>query len=85
MPRKSIRNNYPLCAIKWIQGVIRLFKVGDLVTSDLYGDDIIFCIMDFKTGQDGSCVAVLKGLYNKTLLADAPLSSLTNMMHSGRL
>ncbi len=62
-----------------------MFKVGDLVTSSLYGSDIIFCIVDFKAGKDGSCVAVLKGLYDKTLMVDAPKEGLKNMMQTGKL
>lgn len=62
-----------------------MFKVGDLVTCKLYGDDVVFCVMDFKTGQGGGCVAVLKGLYDKTLIVEAPTNSLTNMMQTGRL
>jgi hypothetical protein len=62
-----------------------VFKVGDLVTSNLYSSDIVFCIMDFKAGEDGNCTAVLKGLYNTTLVVDAPLESLTNIITTGKL
>ena len=62
-----------------------MLKVGDLVSSELFGEEIIFCIMDFKTGNDGNCVAVLKGIYNSTLVVDAPLKSLKNIIITRKL
>lgn len=62
-----------------------MFKVGDLVTSDLYQDDIVFCIVDFKTGASGNCVAVLKGIYNSTLVVEAPLKGLKNVLTDRKL
>lgn len=60
-------------------------KVGDLVTRKSHGNDITFCIIDFKAGQNGECVAVLKALYNNTFIVDAPVDDLENLLPSGKL
>lgn len=60
-------------------------KIGDLVTRKSYGNDITFCIIDFKADENGQCVAVLKALYNQTLIVDAPINDLTNLLPKGKL
>ena len=46
------------------------FKVGDYVTRNSYGNDIVFVIVDIKNGE-----AILKG-YDLRLIANSPLSDL---------
>jgi len=62
-----------------------MFKVGDLVTRNSYGNDTVFCIMGFKADEEGRCVAVLKAIYNKTFIVDAPISDLRNVLPDGKL
>lgn len=60
-------------------------KVGDLVTRKSHDHDITFCIIDFHADENGQCVAILKALYNQTLLVDAPVEDLKNVLPEGRL
>ena len=60
-------------------------KIGDLVTRKSYNNDITFCIIDFKSDSEGNCVAVLKALYNNTLIVDAPIEDLVNLLTKGKL
>ncbi|MDS1029332.1 sporulation peptidase YabG [Bacillota bacterium LX-D] len=60
-------------------------KIGDLVTRKSYNNDITFCIIDFTTDADGQCVAVLKALYNNTIVVDAPVEDLENLLTKGKL
>ena len=62
-----------------------MFKVGDLVTRKSHGHDTVFCIMDFKADKEGECVAVLKAIYSRTFIVDAPLGDLENVLPSGKL
>lgn len=60
-------------------------KVGDLVTRTSYNNNVTFCIIGFTTSEDGEIVAILKALYNHSLIADAPLSDLENILAQGKL
>lgn len=60
-------------------------KVGDLVTRKSHGHDMTFCIIDFRAGPNGECVAVLKALYNQTMVVDAPVEDLVNILTDGKL
>ncbi|HBT20593.1 MAG TPA: hypothetical protein DEA47_04425 [Peptococcaceae bacterium] len=62
-----------------------LFKVGDLVVRKSSNDDIIFCIMDFKADDEGRCTAVLKAIYDKTFIVEAPINDLRNIISYGKL
>lgn len=59
--------------------------IGDLVTRKSYNHDLTFCIIDFRADHRGQCVAVLKALYGKTLIVDAPLDDLVNVLATGKL
>lgn len=60
-------------------------KIGDLVTRKSHNNDITFCIIDFTSDAEGNCVAILKALYNHTLIVDAPIEDLVNMLTKGKL
>ncbi|MDH7479780.1 MAG: hypothetical protein QHH02_07210 [Syntrophomonadaceae bacterium] len=61
------------------------FKVGDLVSRDSEDPPRTYCIIGFKVGDEGEHVAVLKGLFNQPLIAEAPLHDLTNLIVRGKL
>jgi len=46
---------------------------------------LYWCIMVFKAGEEGRCVAVLKAIYNKTFIVDAPINDLMNVLPDGKL
>lgn len=60
-------------------------QVGDLVKVKSGHPGVIFCIIDFKTGRDGKCVAVLKGIYNEAFMAEAPVEELINVLPKDKL
>ncbi|MEW6660824.1 MAG: sporulation peptidase YabG [Bacillota bacterium] len=60
-------------------------RIGDLVTRKSCENDIAYCIIDFKAGENGECVAVLKALYNHAIIVEAPVSELENLLPKGRL
>ena len=60
-------------------------KVGDLVTRKSYQNDVTFCILGFTTGDNGEVVAILKALYNHSIIVDAPLEDLENILAQGKL
>lgn len=59
--------------------------VGDLVTRKSYHHDITFCVIAFKAGEQGECLAILKALFDQTMVVDAPIEDLVNVLPSGKL
>jgi len=60
-------------------------RIGDLVAKKSCNNDIAYCIIDFKAGEKGECVAVLKALYNHTVIVEVPVADLENLLPKGRL
>lgn len=61
------------------------YKVGDLVSRNSESPMRHYCIIGFKTGEKGEHVAILKGLFNKPVIEEAPLGDLTNLIVKGKL
>lgn len=59
--------------------------VGDLVTRKSHNHDVTFCIIGFKAGEQGECIAILKALFDQTMVVDAPIEDLVNVLPSGKL
>lgn len=61
------------------------FRVGDLVSRDSESPLRTYCIIGFKAGEGGVHLAVLKGLFGNSRIAEAPLCELTNLIVKGKL
>jgi hypothetical protein len=61
------------------------FRVGDLVSRDSESPLQAYCIIGFKEGEGGDHLAVLKGLFGYSRIAEAPLQELTNLIVKGKL
>jgi len=61
------------------------FREGDLVKVASLNDNMMFCIIGFKTTAKGDKIAILKGLYNQDLIIEKPITELTNLLIRGQL
>ncbi|MGE5372965.1 MAG: hypothetical protein ACM3QZ_13375 [Solirubrobacterales bacterium] len=61
------------------------FQEGDLVSVNIGGDAVKFCIIGFKQNDRGEPVAVLKALYNQTFVTERPVRELTGLLIRGKL
>lgn len=65
--------------------VSRRFKVGDLVTRRYHPNDVTFCIIGFRTNEQGQRVALLKALFNNTFIVETPVTELVSLLVKGKL
>lgn len=88
MDTSAAENAYPISGVRFMNVrdlSARRHKIGDLVSLRSQNNAVTYCIIGFKTSEQGEKTALLKALFNKTFIKEAPITDLQNLLEKGRL